>query len=322
LMGDDGSLDNPNDMLSHLDANGCLPGRSHWGLTVLQAIAEVDAGPVWAWEQYLVDIDQPDLTKSELYRTSVTRAALKATLAAIDRICAAAIRSGHDFAGGPKSDGEHSCRSSIDITSTQRLQPEPAYASLSVSDQLPFQGGRLQRRPLLKAIDREFDLSRHSALTVSRRIRSGDSQPGVMSKVFGRDLYVYGGLMEEEDLGKRLQDLLMVTTTRVSATRNGAVCVTACDDKGVWITHIRRPKMKRDNALWPKVLATDGLIELGILASTQVQSLRWPLPAGFAMSPLRTFQEVWIDFRVDENHNKVAYLHFDFCACITDVGRS
>ncbi|KAH0151567.1 ClpP/crotonase, partial [Aureobasidium melanogenum] len=47
-------------------------GRSHWGVTVLQAIAEYDAGPVWAWEQFKVNIDDHTITKSSLYRGDVT----------------------------------------------------------------------------------------------------------------------------------------------------------------------------------------------------------------------------------------------------------
>ena len=43
-------------------------------------------GPVWAFEQFAVDIDQPSVTKSSLYRGPVTRAAVTAVLKAVDRI--------------------------------------------------------------------------------------------------------------------------------------------------------------------------------------------------------------------------------------------
>ena len=48
LMGDDGTIENPNDLLKKLDSQEIGPGRTHWGITVLQAIEEFDAGPVWA----------------------------------------------------------------------------------------------------------------------------------------------------------------------------------------------------------------------------------------------------------------------------------
>jgi hypothetical protein len=88
IMGEDGTDDDiervmRKDMWSE-------HGRSYWGVTTLQAMAEYDAGPVWAWEQYRVDIDEHTLTKSSLYRGAVTRAALIACLVAIERVQLAA----------------------------------------------------------------------------------------------------------------------------------------------------------------------------------------------------------------------------------------
>lgn len=175
LMGDDGTVEDSKDLLKHLDTLLCRPGRSHWGITVLQAIEEFDAGPVWAFDQFEVDIDQPGLTKSELYRGSVTTAAIAATLAAINRIETAANESRlpHDAITGsfPPS-----------------LQADPTFRLLSVGTGTPFQGGRLHHRPLLKGAQREFDVMRHDSDQISRRIRCGDSQPGVLSRVFGGNL--------------------------------------------------------------------------------------------------------------------------------------
>lgn len=61
--------------------------RPHWGVTVLQADGEFDAGPVWAHATF----DMRPATKGSLYRREVTRAALQATLAAVER-----------FAGGER----------------------------------------------------------------------------------------------------------------------------------------------------------------------------------------------------------------------------
>ena len=49
-------------------------GESQWGVTVLQAEAEMDAGPVWASEVFPMRA----ATKSSLYRHEVTEAAVKA----------------------------------------------------------------------------------------------------------------------------------------------------------------------------------------------------------------------------------------------------
>ncbi|HLP97436.1 MAG TPA: hydrogenase maturation protein [Sideroxyarcus sp.] len=56
-------------------------GVAEWGVTVLQAEAEMDAGPVWASETFAMR----DASKSSLYRNEVTAAACRAVLAAVER---------------------------------------------------------------------------------------------------------------------------------------------------------------------------------------------------------------------------------------------
>ncbi|MBU4181233.1 MAG: hydrogenase maturation protein [Gammaproteobacteria bacterium] len=58
-----------------------------WGVTVLQANGDFDAGPVWAHAHFPLR----EATKGSLYRREVTQAALQATLAAVQR-----------FAGGER----------------------------------------------------------------------------------------------------------------------------------------------------------------------------------------------------------------------------
>ncbi len=54
-------------------------GESTWGVTVLQAVAEMDAGPVWASETFTMR----QATKSSLYRQEVTEAAVRAVVRAV-----------------------------------------------------------------------------------------------------------------------------------------------------------------------------------------------------------------------------------------------
>lgn len=56
-------------------------GAGHWGVTVLQAVAEMDAGDVWAWAPLPV----PPVGKSDLYRGEVADAAVAAVLQAVER---------------------------------------------------------------------------------------------------------------------------------------------------------------------------------------------------------------------------------------------
>jgi enoyl-CoA hydratase/carnithine racemase/methionyl-tRNA formyltransferase len=290
LLGDDGSVKDNSNLLQSLDRE-CRPGRSHWGITILQAIDQFDAGPVWAWEQFPVDIDQDGLTKSELYRGPVSRSAISACLTALRRIQLAA-------GNNPISPA---------------LKVNPDYKTLSVRDQIPFQGGTTHDRPLLKAAQREFDVNRHTAQHISRRIRCGDSQPGSLSRVFGQSLYVYGGIIEACPEGPNPGAYPAANPGTIVAVREEAVCISTCDGRGIWITHVRRPKRSADPALWPKVPAVSGLVELGILSRSELPRLHWELPNDFCKSPYSTFQEVWVDFvSYGPENTRAAYLYFDF----------
>lgn len=57
-------------------------GEKQWGVTVLQAEAEMDAGPVWATEMFAMR----SAKKSSIYRTEVTTAASAAVLLAVQRV--------------------------------------------------------------------------------------------------------------------------------------------------------------------------------------------------------------------------------------------
>ncbi|MDO9227070.1 MAG: enoyl-CoA hydratase-related protein [Pseudomonadota bacterium] len=59
-----------------------LDGESEWGVTVLQAEAEMDAGPVWASATFPMRVAK----KSSLYRNEVTEATVRAVRAALERL--------------------------------------------------------------------------------------------------------------------------------------------------------------------------------------------------------------------------------------------
>ena len=59
-------------------------GEQAWGVTVLQATGELDAGPVWASENFPMRVAR----KSSLYRHEVTEAASCAVLRAVERFAA------------------------------------------------------------------------------------------------------------------------------------------------------------------------------------------------------------------------------------------
>lgn len=273
-------------------------GRSHWAVTVLQAIAQYDAGPVWAWEQFKINIDDHAITKSSLYRGDVTRAALIACSTAIERIELAA-RQAKSTETGEVDDWE---------CIAPDLETKPEYGTASASTGEPFFGGHTCPLPLMKAANRSFDVNRHCALMISRLIRASDSQPGCLTKDFSPNLYVYGGVIED---GEHMSSIDVKPGTFIGV-RNDAVCFKTLDGKGIWITHGRRVKKKTDPTLWPKVPAIPLFSDVGIVDLKNLPQLLPELPKDFARLDYPTFQEIFVEYDEIATGQRVAYLTFNF----------
>lgn len=308
LMGDDGTESDPALLLQKHTLSE--KGRPYWGVTVLQAEDEFDAGPVWAYEQFSIDIDEPGLTKSALYRGSVTRAAVSACLAAVDRINSAAYQSAP--LTPPLTPGSSPCPSPVYRAIHPGLKANALFKEMSVGLQKPFLGGPTHHRPLLKAAQRDFNVHTNNAKEISRRIRCSDSQPGCLSSVLGQSMYIYGGTIEEG---------VWIASSKASpgsivAVRDEAVCFKTTDKRGIWITHVRRVKKKTDAKLWPKIPAVSGLREVGLLDENSIAKLSMPYATQkWAKAAHSTNQDIWVDFLPIEGGNgssRVAYVYSDF----------
>ncbi|MEM1092898.1 MAG: hydrogenase maturation protein [Pseudomonadota bacterium] len=130
-----------------------LNQESTWGVTVLQANEVMDGGAIWASETFTTR----GASKSSLYRTEVTSAAVTAVTQAVAR-----------FEG-------------------QRFQPQP------LETVTPSVSGR--SRPLARQADRAIDWSNDETSAVLRKIRSADGFPGLrdaaLGAATGKDLYLY-----------------------------------------------------------------------------------------------------------------------------------
>ncbi|SFM63876.1 putative two-component system protein, hydrogenase maturation factor HypX/HoxX [Streptomyces sp. cf124] len=177
-------------------------GADRWGVTVLQADAEMDAGDVWA----TVPCRVPSVPKSELYRGEIADAAIEAVLLAVER-----------FADGTYVPLKQ------DRTDTADAD---AYAAADVGG-VPHPGPRT--RPYLDQSVRRIDWAEDSTEDVLRKLRAADSQPGVLDELLGAEWYLHGGHAEGVLRG-RPGELL--------ATRAGAVC-RATADGAVWIPELR-----------------------------------------------------------------------------------
>ena len=126
-----------------------LDNKDRWGVTVLQAETEMDAGPIWASAEFPMRA----ASKSSLYRSELTNAALVAVRLALDRVA------------------------------TQDAAPVPLdYADNKVK-------GRL--RPAMVQADRRIDWQRDTTADVLRKIHSADGVPGVRDKVCGVDVFLH-----------------------------------------------------------------------------------------------------------------------------------
>ncbi len=222
-----------------------LNGAEEWGVTVLQASEEMDAGDIWA----SVNFSMRNASKSNLYRHEATEAAMKALLQAVDRF----------------EKGEYI--------------PEPLdYSKPDVKGSLHVP---------MKQSDRAIDWS-ESTERIARKIRSADSQPGVLDQIFGESYYLYGAHEE---------DILKGQPGDVIARRDGAIC-RATGDGAIWITHLKR-KSDAHNTYF-KVPATT------VLGDKLKDVPEIPLAFDDSYAG-RTYREIWY-----EEHNNVGYLHFDF----------
>src|SRR5277367_1569168 len=66
-----------------------MGGAGRWGVTVLQANAEMDAGDIWASAEFTMPAGG---SKSSVYRTEVADAAVQAVLLAVSRFAAGRFR--------------------------------------------------------------------------------------------------------------------------------------------------------------------------------------------------------------------------------------
>ncbi len=128
-----------------------LNDEPEWGVTVLQAEAEMDAGPVWAARSFAMRA----ATKASLYRNEVTEAALAAVREAIAHL--------PDWRAG-------------------------AWYPTKLSD-LPEARG--QWRDLMRQADRRIDWPRDTTARVLAKLRAADGFPGVADQLFGLPCHLF-----------------------------------------------------------------------------------------------------------------------------------
>lgn len=135
---------------SSLD-HAIMDGARVWGVTALQAIAEMDAGPIWATRTIALPAEPP--TKSALYN-------------------------------GPVADAALEC-----IHEVVRKAADPNFAPVPLQ-RAPRPVPGTGPRPLLRQVDRAFDWT-CDAHSIVRTIRAADGFPGVRTTLRGHPVNVF-----------------------------------------------------------------------------------------------------------------------------------
>jgi putative two-component system protein, hydrogenase maturation factor HypX/HoxX len=243
-----------------------------WGVTILEAADEFDAGPIWASHEFALEADPP--AKSSLYRGQVTEAALRGVIEAVARIESGEFRS-------------------------SSWQPE------KLSDVSP-QGSPSLRgclRPPMRQADRAIDWMHDSTALIVRKIRAADSAPGVLGTLLGKTCFLYGAHEEE-----RLQG----PPGKVLARRDGAICIGTIDGavwishlkaKAQGVTRLSQPGIGDADLYQVAGIKLPAAQVLGPLLRGVPKAPR-PIDAP---ADYRTFREI-----VYTEEDQVGYLSFDF----------
>ncbi|MBG0563219.1 enoyl-CoA hydratase-related protein [Actinoplanes aureus] len=126
-------------------------GLPAWGVTALQAVEELDGGPIWATRTFPLPAAPP--RKSALYSGPVSDAALECVFEVVAK--------------------------AADPT----FVPVPA-------ENTPTEAPGARPRPLMRQADRAFDWAEPTD-AILRRIRAADGSPGVRTEVAGLAVYAY-----------------------------------------------------------------------------------------------------------------------------------
>lgn len=158
-----------------------------WGVTVLQANDEMDAGDIWATETFPMRM----ASKSSLYRQEVTEAAVKAILSAVNRFLAGSY------------------------------QPIPL---IEACKRIGKHHGKLHAP--IRQIDRAIDWQQNDTSTVLKKIFAADGFPGVLDELYGASYYLFDACVELELRGNSPGAVIAQRSGAICrATIDGAVWI-------------------------------------------------------------------------------------------------
>jgi putative two-component system hydrogenase maturation factor HypX/HoxX len=201
-----------------------LQDRREWGVTVLQAVHDFDAGPVWAARTFEVPAG---LSKASLYRRAVCEAAVPAVLEALARVVPGSPMP------VPLGIGAAPITTATPFTAFTPATPAAATGAAALPGW----------QPAVKREQRAIHWVQHGSAEVLRRIRSADSHPGALGELFGEVARLYDAHACTAATRARVPTLEWAAPGTVLARRGPGLLVRTRDG-AVWVGHVRREGWK------------------------------------------------------------------------------
>ena len=276
-------------------------GDAQWGVTVLQAVEDMDAGEVWAWEPFAV---RPGATKSSLYRREVTHAAVTAVQHALQRFTPGSLQpTAVGFLAKPQVQGSDS------NMTAQRPEGLPngqiILAKPQVQDSDPNKPGSAATpgiwNPLMRQEIRRINWSTDPTQTILQKIAAADGSPGVLDALFDQPCRLF-------DAHPASAEVAAAFSTGEPGTvlaRRGPSLLRRTVDGAIWIGHVRQEETT------PTQTPGAGVLKLAATRVFATQAATLPeLPV-----PLMRGEQEWDELRYREfgpTGARVGWLDFEF----------
>jgi putative two-component system hydrogenase maturation factor HypX/HoxX len=208
-------------------------GDAQWGVTVLQAVEDMDAGEVWAWEPFAV---RPGATKSSLYRREVTHSAVVAVLRALQRFAPGSLQPKAAGLLGSDSNihaqhppGMHEVRWILDSDPDKPDPDKPGHTNKAATKPGTW-------NPSMRQDDRRINWSIDTTATILQKIAAADGSPGVLDTLFNHPCRLFDAHPASAEVAAMFSDHEPGTVL----ARRGPALLRRTVDGAIWIAHVRQ----------------------------------------------------------------------------------
>jgi len=273
-------------------------GDAQWGVTVLQAVEDMDAGEVWAWEPCAV---RPDATKSSLYRREVTQSSVVAVLRALQRFTPGSLQPTAGFLG---SDSNMTAK-----------RPEGLPKGQIILDSDPNKPGHTDTttlkpgtwNPQMRQHDRRIDWTRDGTDTVLSKIAAADGSPGVLDTLFNHPCRLF----DAHPASAQVVAAFSGHEPGTVLVRRGPALLRRTVDGAIWVGHVRQEEDSTPTQPTPTQSPGAGVLKLAATRVFATQAAALPeLPV-----PLMREDHEWDELRYREfgpTSACVGWLDFEF----------